>query len=521
MAKLHRRVPRLPHLLTAIAHVAVANVRRGTIRLALERRVILGCAATLLGMVVFVSVPAHAEQTSAEQNRLEALFTQLRSEEPQERQAAYDAILAQDSSALPAIRTRIARVVRHRPDADSAREVFNRIRHAAGSRRADDEVDIAPGVLAVLAEERSDRVMKMVEPLLLWRALERIGTFEAGRAMYPLIGLDEGLWRWEERRVVSRMGTAIMAAAIAGRNHSERAVRQWASETMRRLNADQPGLAVQGLEPERLADVLRAYAMLRMQSAMRVIASYIDSDKRVVRQAARWAIEQYGPNAIWVLRTEYHVKHGEHAPTSWGWRRVANALYAHADAKRLEPVRRAREAGLAALERGELASMRARFGEVLARAPEIDDPEPVAEGYATLAAQASSPGEKAWAYRRALRLAPEHPLAERWRAELAFIDVESGLADGVLDEEGLRAVVATIPDHEKAAPLLAQLEAPPPAPAEDRTVWAILGALIFALLGCALLCRRPQHNDLPVESTDEGPTISDADATLADTTLPG
>jgi hypothetical protein len=52
------------------------------------------------------------------------------------------------------------------------------------------------------------------------------------------------------------MGTGIMAAAIAGRNHAERAVRTWASATMRRLGADQPGRAVQGLAPDRLADVL-------------------------------------------------------------------------------------------------------------------------------------------------------------------------------------------------------------------------------------------------------------------------
>src|SRR5690606_9408989 len=187
-----------------------------------------------------------------------------------------------DAGMLPAIRARVARAVRRRPTPAQATEAFNRIRRAAGSQRADDDVDIAPGVLVVLGEDRSASVLQIVEPLLLWRALERIGTFEAGQAMYPLIGLDEGLWRWEERRVVARMGTGIMAAAIAGRNHSDARVRTWASSTMRRLHADEPGRAVQGLSHQELADVLRAYAMLRMQSAMRVVVSYVGSEQRSV-----------------------------------------------------------------------------------------------------------------------------------------------------------------------------------------------------------------------------------------------
>lgn len=527
MAKLHRRVPRLPYQLALVLRAtgctdeAPESARRWSAP-AIVRCACTRAAVVALALMLAISAAAQ-EQAGAEDGRLvrlEGLLTQLGSAEEDERRAAYDAITTLDADMVPAIRARLARVIRRRPDPDSAREVFNRIRHAAGSRRADDDIDIAPGVLPVLREERSERVMRMVEPLLLWRALEHIGTFEAGQAMYPLIGLDDGLWRWEERRVVSRMGTGIMAAAIAGRNHSERAVRQWASATMQRLHADEPGLAVQGLEPAQLADVLRAYAMLRMQSAMRVIVSYVGSERRIVRRAARWAIEQYGANAIWVLRTEYHVKRGEHAPEQWGWRRVAQALYAHADAQRLEPVRRGREEGIAALQAGELGQMRARFGEVLARAPEIDEPGPVAEGYAELAARASSVEQKAWAYRRALRLAPEHGDGDRWRAELAFLEVEQSLARGVLDEAQLRAVVGTHPEHEGAARLLQQVTANADEPVEDRTTWALFAALLFAMLGGALLWRGPQRPEAEREPEDDR-TLPEHDATLSDSTLPG
>jgi hypothetical protein len=295
---------------------------------------------------------------------------------------------------------------------------------------------------------------------------------------------------------------------------------------MRRLHADEPGLAVQELSHQELADVLRAYAMLRMQSAMRVVVSYVGSEQRSVRHAARWAIEQYGANAIWILRTEHHVKLGEHAPEQWGWRRVAEAIYAHADAQRMEPVRRAREAGLLAKSRGDLREMRARFDEVLTRAPEPEDPAPLAEGYAALAAREGSPERREWAYQRALRLAPEHPDSARWRAELAFARAERALEHGVLDEDRLRDVIEVAPGHDGARGLLEGAGAPATDPRDDRTRWGLAAAFLFALLGGALLWggarRREQQPDGSLDSTVDAPTLPDAaESTLVDSTLPG
>lgn len=546
MAKLHRRVPRLPHRVAQVhalrarelgtpcpaAHAPVQSTHATlTLRSAGTRAFVMVFAALLLAILPGVAEaqpgpPEQAAEGDPRLRHLEALLARLESPEEAERQAAYAALTTLDASMLPALRARLARAVRRRPDTARATEVFNRIRRAAGSERADDDVDIAPGVLAVLREDRSERVLQIVEPLLLWRALEHIGTFEAGQAMYPLIGLDDGLWRWEERRVVSRMGGGIMAAAIAGRNHPDAAVRAWASSTMRRLHADEPGLAVQELSHQELADVLRAYAMLRMQSAMRVVVSYVGSEQRTVRHAARWAIEQYGANAIWILRTEHHVKLGEHAPEQWGWRRVAEAIYAHADAQRMEPVRRAREAGLIAKSRGDLREMRARFDEVLARAPEPEDPAPLAEGYAALAAHEASPERRAWAYRRALRLAPEHPDSARWRGELAFARTERALEHGVLDEDRVRDVIGVAPDHDGARELLARAGAPETDSRDDRTRWGLVAAFLFALLGGALLWggarRRDQQPDGSLDSTVDAPTLPDApESTLVDSTLPG
>lgn len=577
MAKLHRRVPRLPHHHLSGAErskdqasrrppslawrLSISSIERRTklpggpppplagegrgggrptrgvlspppllvIRRAARRAASLALAL----LVVALAPPARAQEAQAEVAasgdprlvRLEELLGELRSEEEGRRRAAYDALTTLEPEMLPAIRARLARVVRRRPDPPHALEIFNRIRRAAGSQRADDDVDIAPGVLVVLGQDRRERVLQMVEPLLLWRALERMASFESCQAMYPLLaGIDGDLWRWEIRRVVARMGSDIMAAAIAGRGHSDRDVRRWASDTMRRLGADDPGLAVQGLEADQLADVLRAYAMLRMQSAMRVIVSYVDSDRRGVRRAARWAIEQYAGNAIWILRTEYRNQTGQPAPEQWGWRRVADELYAHVDALRMEPVRRAREAGLAALEQGDLAAMRGHFDDVLSRAPDLEDAGPVARGYAALGQARLEDGrlaDAAFAYRRALRLAPEDEEAARWRARLAFAEAQQAARAGLIDADRYAEVLALEPDHEGARQALALLEPEAVAVAADgRSRWALLAAALLALLGGALLWRtRDGRGAERVDAegpTLEAPTFDEADATLAD-----
>ncbi len=464
--------------------------------------------------------------------RLEGLLEELRGEDEGRRQAAYGALTTLDEDMLPAIRARIAHVRRHRPHPHRAYDVFNRIRRAARSPGTDGDVDIASGALAVLREDRSARVMQMVEPLLLWRTLEHIGTFEAGRAMFPLIGLDGDLWRREERRVVSRMGKAILAAAVVGRGESNRAVRDWASATLRRLDAEEPGLAVQQLEPAQLADVLRAFAMARVQSAMRVIGSYVGSDRRSVRRAARWALEQYGGNAIWVLRTEYRNRTGERAPEQWGWRRLTDALYAHVDAQRMEPVRRAREAGLAAFERGELEEARRQLADMLARAPEIEDRRPVADAYASMGAVAAREGQwdRAEAdYRRALRLDPQSEAAPQRRAALAWVEAERNRMTGALHPGSYEAVLAVQPDHEGArrALDLAASSAPRIDPVPARPTWPLGMALGLLALGGALLWWRSGDEPVHVLSSEasadtiEAPTFDEAEATLADSTLPG
>lgn len=520
MAKLHGRIPKVPypHLTCLVGLVAFAFA--GTAR---------------------ADVTVASEEDPAVQ-RLAALSVQLRSEDEAQREAASEALSNLETADLPAIRARIARLGRSRPPQNWASDIINRFRRRGQSE--DGATDIARGAMAELRREHPAanerlRVGLMAEAALYWRALDRIGTLEARQAVFPIMGFDRGLWMPEARNWVRRRGPELMALAITARSAEGVYARRWGTWAMEELEADDPGQAIPSLDEALLPDVLRAYATIRIQSAMRVIVSYVGSERRAIRLAARWAIERYQGNAIWILRTAHRNLVGELPPREWGWRRISEGLYAHIDGRRMAAVREAYEAGIAAHETGDFAAMRARFEEVLARAPEPSHAEPMAQGYAGLAQHALAAGDLAearWAYRRALRLGPEHDEAHMWRAELSFVDAQRDAARGVVDAAAYERVVEASPEHAGAGAALEVLEVPAAAPrrASARTRWGVAAAVLLALLGLGLLWHGPRESaEIGLADTLDatldgvlGPReslapLDEADVTLADSTLPG
>jgi hypothetical protein len=91
------------------------------------------------------------------------------------------------------------------------------------------------------------------------------------------------------------------------------------------------------------------------------------------------------------------------------------------------------------LDTGDLAGMQREYDALLARHPGFEERALLAPGYAARAADlfrhdALEPSLAAW--RRALRLSPESPEAERWRAQVAFVSAELSLTRGVVDLAG-------------------------------------------------------------------------------------
>jgi len=516
MAQLHRRVPRLPypHLIALAVLLAAAP------------------AAAQEGAEVL-------DDEAPEVQRLASLAQQLGDEDAARRQAAHDAFMALEPDDLPAIRGRIQRIRRGRPPRNWAVDIMNRFRRRG--RTEDGAPDLVAGAMEELAQAHNlpnehERVVAMAEPALLWRALDRMGTLEAQRAAFPIIGFDEGLWVPEARNWVRRRGAAMTAAALYARRDGDRFVRSWGRHAYERTGADEPGRAIPSMSPEQLPDVIGAYAEANIQGAMRVIVSYVGHQRRSVRRAARAAIEEYGGNSIWILRTAYRNEVGEHPPREWGWQHVAEALYARIDARRMAPVRAALDEGIAARDAGDLEAMQASFDEVLARMPELEEPGPVAEGYAALGARSMSAGD--WdaarsSYRRAVRIAPRHESQQRWLAQIELARAHARAARGIYDRAAYRRVLERAPEHEGAQAALAAIRPTRASPATlstRRLIFGVAASIILVLLGLSLLWR-PRREDA-VEPADEAfafarteaptfddpfdDTIDEADATLPD-----
>ncbi|MFK7986166.1 MAG: tetratricopeptide repeat protein [Sandaracinaceae bacterium] len=531
---------------------------------------LLSACAVLPGMAAAQAEVTVAEAGDPQLERLEALADELGSDDEAVRRSAAAGLRGLGTEMLPAIRARVARLSRGRPPANWVDDLMHRFHRHAPS--VDDEPgDLVEGALIELGQPHPRRhehgyAVKLVETLLLFRALQAMGTHEANVAALPIVGFDEGKWTAEARNWVRREQNHVLAATLAGRSHSDPRVRRWARWAVEELGADDPGRVLPELEDPFLTDAIRAYAGLRMQSAMRVIVSYTDSERRGVRRAAREAIAQYGGNAIWILRTAYRNRVGEHPPREWGWQRVATELYARADEARLGEARTALAAGSEARAAGDLEEMGRRYDRVLAESPDIDEAPVIAEGYAALGDAMLEEGrfeEATTAYRRALRLAPEHARGDAWRAGIQFGEAETLRAEGVLDlhaYEGVRVLAGDegtggVVGEAATRVVSSAASAPVTRLGPNRVRFAFGAAALLGLLGIGLLWRGsstkaslsdPAHaatlDAVTVDSTSDGrlddsigpSEIPDcdgpdypaavfdlSDATLADSTLPG
>jgi len=399
------------------------------------------------------SAGAADEEYGTRLSELEGWAADLASEDAAARQAACDALRTLEPEALPAIRRRVETYRRPRFDSEQAYRTINRFRHAVGSLRADENVDVIPGLPTVLSEDREPMTVALVERRLLARSLVDMASIASAPVLGDILATDPQAWRWEWRRMVWRLGHRALPMLLILEDHQDHGVRRWARWGMREVALQNPGRAVQTDDMRLLAEIIRAYGTVRNMDAMRVVVGFTVHERAQVRSAARWATERYGRNSIWQLRRVYRNLSGQRADESMGWEATAAALYAAHDAQRLAPVREELEAGRAALAAGELDAMREKFDTVLVAAPDLPQRAELAPGYAALGARALERGDIVEAerfFKRALRLAPSHQSAASWRAETRFLDAEQRLAGGVADLGAYQSVLLDDPAHRGA-----------------------------------------------------------------------
>ena len=508
MAQLHRRIRRLSHhRLTARAGVHL-----------------------LVGALLLLSTTAARAQTPASTTvgaaEIGGLAERLGSDAPAVRDAAYTALRALDEDALPGIEARVISLGGRRPPAAEVSAAIADIRHGAGSRRADDQIDIGPGVLPALAVRRDATMVAVCESVVLWRALETIGTTAAYRVLADLVALDGAPWEPETHRFVERAGVRLGPMLIAVRNHPNVAVRRWSRWAGTELGFDVPGRAIQlpavARDSTLLADTLRAYGAARQMDAMRVLASYVGSQHAQVREAARASLAFFGRNAIWVLREQLELVTGQDANPEWGWERTMNALYAAHDDARLAPVRTELAAGQAAAAGGDFSAMDSHYAAVLLRAPELAQRDQMAAGYARLGEQRRNHADLTGAeraYRRAVFLAPEHAQAASWRYALLAVHADLELSRGVADLHAYQRVLELAPGDIRAREVLDRLSGDHAARARVKRR-AATGAAAVLLLVAALSALSYRTRRLSVPAASQAQDSDDSDTSPGTLTAP-
>lgn len=358
------------------------------------------------------------------------------------------------------MRERMERLRRPVIESDEVTRIVSAFRHAVGSRRADDLVDIAPGIATVLEAAHDRPTVRLAAAVLIERAAERIDGLDALALVPELMRFGGDGMRLEGRRITMRLDARLAATVIASVGHPDREARLWATWSAERFETAEPGRFVATLEPELVPAVLRAYAHAHVMDAVSVAVSFVGSDQRALREASREALVTYGQSSIWVARQAYRLRAGQDADRAWGWRRTLDELFALLDQQRgaiAEPhLTRAQEA----LTAGDRAAAREALEAALAASP-----TPTSERAGALAlrlAEADVDAGDAEAARRSLARAERLPLGEhaqdRRDALALLLRADAMLASGTLDADLYRRAATLDPTCERcvsaASPLV-------------------------------------------------------------------
>jgi hypothetical protein len=430
--------------------------------------------------------PAAAQAPS-----IEAEEARLAAPDPAEREAAVVALRTLPASAAEAIGQRLRALARRPIPEDRAETILHAFRRATGSRRADDVVDVADGVAAVLATSRDEPTRQIAALVLLTRALEGHGTPASLAIALEAFRVPGDAFVVEGRRFTARVGPRAAGTVLRSLGHPDPRVREWARWSMQHLGLDAPGSFVRAASPSVLADVLRAFGQARLMDAMPILASLVDAPQRIVREAAFEGLAAYGSNAIWTLREAYRLHADEDAELSWGAERTLEALREAVERNRLAAAEEALAEAEARLAEGDAARAAELADVVLLSRPELGSAEVariyLAAGEASLAARDARTAARHLARaERLARLGGDAALLRRAEGLVTYVEAETRLAAGTLDVDAYARAAAAVPDDPRLAAIAASYAEPEAPP--DRSLPLALAALLF-LAGAILLVR--------------------------------
>ena len=407
-----------------------------------------------------------------------------------DRRSAADGIIRSlEREDIPVIRQRL--LAPWHVDVEPLRLKIVRLIHAATDGRENVEYDL---LALMLAAPRAADLQGAIERVVLARALGGMQSADAGRALVALASAYNAMLRQEVGRIVrGQLRDYVLPALVELRNPSDN-MRVFMRQTREALRKVTPGEAVQQHDNALLAEILRAYGSIRQPDAMRVVVSFVNSDRAQVREAARWSVTQYGREAVNALREAYEMYEGHDADAAWGWERVAQELYLANDRRRMAEVTQRLDAGLAAAHDGHPQDMLGHFRWVLARHPDLqrrgEMVEPLMRYARALESQDAARAEAVW--RLALWVDPDGAHAREIRAAVLFLEAEQAMEHGVADPELYDAVLRVDPSHARARQQRSSVAQDEVLHARRRLrVLAALALFALALGTLGMMLRRP------------------------------
>lgn len=454
-----------------------------------------------------------AEPTAEELATLDALLDRLHAEAAHERETAARELLEVDARSIPAIAFRL-RGLAARADKEAMKRLFTQIRERARDDTRDDDRSskdskVSPDYLAMLvADRRGDpkTYADLIDVVAQSRMLTQIGTVEAVRVLIEVYVRFGEFLRIHTQRELATLGERAVPALIEARRHPAEKIGNWARRQLDMLGRAVPSETVQTADHQVLADVLRAYGRTRDPDATRIVASFANSERALVREAARQAIVLFGEVALWQLRDSYETTVGKKPPRDWGWERAARELFAEFDRMRSADVTHAFETGRVARARGDLAAMRRAYDEVLAKDPRFAEREELVSGYSAYADQVmeTDPKLAQEALVRAERLAESAEARARFQSQLLTLRAAAEAQRGVADTTLLKRALELDPQNRRARTLLDGLQRGETDQSSERARQLAASSIGLGALAALWILLRRRNAPAPVPAPTGG-----------------
>lgn len=409
------------------------------------------------------SLEADPLDTAPSDAEVAVLAGRLRAADEPTRRAAASAILALGADATPAL---MARLARRRVPTPAA--LWNALQRVVPSRMSEEDKERFDPLPALLAAPRDDgwaaATSEVTEAILVIRALGRGHTVEGLTAVIQFMPRERQTFRREVARALLAAGAWALPALIRGkRTGGDEELKRFCRRLIADMGFAAPADAVQQGDNELLAAILLAYGDTKDPQALNVVASFVSSEREIVRDAARRAIAQYGGNAVWALRQAYENFAGREPPNEWNVDRTARELYTLYDRSRTRDADVFLDQGLRAQRAGKPDEMLRAFDRALALAPRHVRRKDMVPGLLARAEELLRAGEQDAAalalLRKAHRLDPEGPLSRRVGAHLAYLEGKAWRDRGLSDREPFAQALALDPRHPLAREAVDELDA--------------------------------------------------------------